>query len=113
MAEAIRSLAELFHVTPSEVTRWVADWAMHDWRKDPYALGAYSFPVAGQEDLSQRIAEPVASTLFFAGEAFADDYGTVHGALESGTRTAQQAGAVLEKAFIRRSVPLPPTPLGI
>jgi monoamine oxidase len=61
---------------------------MHDWRTDPYSLGAYSYAAAGQENGPARLAKPVAGTLFFAGEATSDALGTVHGALASGLRAA-------------------------
>ena len=43
-------------------------------------------------DLPKLLAEPVAGTLFFAGEATVKDAqtGTVFGALESGMRAAQE-----------------------
>ena len=48
----------------------------------------------------ERLAAPVEGTLFFAGEALAADYGTVHGALESGLRAARPArdGAVTSRS---------------
>jgi monoamine oxidase len=61
---------------------------------DPFARGAYSFLGVGAS-LSDRsaLAEPVARTLFFAGEATHDrgQAATVHGAIETGYRAAEQA----------------------
>ena len=94
--EALSSLAHIFGTGRRQVAAWVDDWAMHDWRKDPFALGAYSYPVAGAEDIGERLAEPVKGTLFFAGEALATDYGTVHGAIATGRRAGREAAAALE-----------------
>jgi monoamine oxidase len=64
----------------------------HDWSRDPHSLGAYSYVKAGGLPLSKQLAEPVTDTLFFAGEAtcFGSARGTVHGAIESGYRAAEQ-----------------------
>jgi monoamine oxidase len=58
---------------------------LHDWQADPFAGGAYSFVVAGGGDARKRLAEPLEDTLYFAGEAAAEDgeSGTVAGALQS------------------------------
>ena len=111
--KAIGSLANIFSATRQQVKGWLADWRFHDWRRDPFSLGAYSFPVAGQENIPERLAEPVRSTLFFCGEATAAEYGTVHGAVESGTRAAREVGAVLEKAALGNTPPVTPFPVGI
>ncbi len=63
---------------------------LHDWRHDPYARGAYAFPLVGGADAGERLARPVDRTLFFAGEATSRDYaGTVEGAIETGERAAR------------------------
>jgi monoamine oxidase len=64
----------------------------HGWDEDPFALGAYSYVPAGALDARKRLAEPVAGTLYFAGEATNLDghSGTVHGAIASGKRAARQ-----------------------
>lgn len=96
--EAVKSLARIFRAGPDEVRRWIADSVWHDWRRDPFALGAYSFPVAGADDLAERLSEPVDGTLFFAGEALAADFGTVHGAIDSGLHAARWASDQLKAA---------------
>jgi monoamine oxidase len=96
---AVRSLATLFQTTQAELRRWLVDWQTHDWTADPFARGAYSYVVAGVEDGPELLAKPVATTLFFAGEATAPDIGTVHGALESGLRAA----SAVDAAFIARA----------
>jgi monoamine oxidase len=87
---AIASLARIFGTTRRAVSAEVLRCAFHDWSQDPFSRGAYSFATAGAEDLPQRLAAPQASTLFFAGEATAEDPGTVHGALASGLRAARE-----------------------
>jgi len=62
------------------------------WGRDPFALGAYSNlpPGASARDFAQ-LAEPVGGQLFFAGEATSlKQNATVHGALFSGEREAEQ-----------------------
>lgn len=67
-----------------------------DWGADPLAKGAYSFPaVGGGLAARRRLATPLDRTLFFAGEATdANEYATVHGALNSGERAAKEVLAV-------------------
>jgi monoamine oxidase len=62
------------------------------WQSDPWTLGAYSYTPAGAAHCSAIMAEPVNNTLFFAGEHtdVTGHWGTVHGALRSGLRAAQQ-----------------------
>ncbi len=87
---AVRSLARIFQTTRKEIEAWIVQVWTHPWTSDPFALGAYSFAAAGQEEGPQRLGEPVAGTLFFAGEATSEQLGTVQGALESGHRAARE-----------------------
>jgi monoamine oxidase len=69
----------------------------HDWQRDPFARGAYSYVLVGGNAARQSLAAPLADTLFFAGEA-TDTEGetaTVAGALQSGIRAAREALASL------------------
>jgi monoamine oxidase len=70
---------------------------VHDWSRDPFARGAYSYLAVNGGDARARLAAPVDDTLFFAGEATASDGqgGTVNGALETGERAAHEAAAAL------------------
>lgn len=65
---------------------------MHDWLHDPFARGAYSYTMVEGIEASRTLARPLASTLFFAGEATDTEgaTGTVHGAIASGRRAAKQ-----------------------
>lgn len=74
--------------------RWIANqvervW-VHDWGRDPFARGAYSYPRPGWDEAVRLLDRPVQGTVAFAGEAWAaeGDNATVHGALASGERAA-------------------------
>jgi monoamine oxidase len=89
---ALESLSGIFHEPIPRLKELLAEFHYHDWRADPFSLGAYSYlPVNGLE-LPQVLGRPEADTLFFAGEATSADYqlGTVHGAFESGQRAARE-----------------------
>jgi monoamine oxidase len=95
---ALSCLTEVF----SANERCLADFQgayLHDWQADPFACGAYSYLVAGGGKAREILARPLASTLYFAGEAAATggESGTVAGALESGKRAAEQLLASLAK----------------
>jgi monoamine oxidase len=62
------------------------------WSTDQWARGSYSFlPVGATPALRAALAQPINSQLFFAGEATSSDApATVHGALASGQRAAQE-----------------------
>lgn len=64
----------------------------HDWQRDPFARGAYSYVGVGGSTAREELAAPLDGTLFFAGEA-TDTEGeaaTVTGALQSGERAADE-----------------------
>jgi len=92
IAEAVKSLASILRMTRRAVEQHVVAAFTHDWNNDPFAHGTYSYPTVGGDDASAKLARPVKSTLFFAGE-HADEEGrngTVHGAIASGWRAADQ-----------------------
>ena len=63
-----------------------------DWGLDPYARGGFSFPVSRLDIAARAWAEPIAGTLFFAGEATCGHRwpASVHGAVASGERAAAE-----------------------
>jgi len=65
---------------------------VHDWQRDPYARGAYSYVKVGGARARKALAAPLARTLYFAGEAtdYEGETGTVAGALQSGARAARE-----------------------
>jgi monoamine oxidase len=92
IAEAMRSLATILSMTSRSIEKHVVAAFMHDWDNDPFTRGTYSYATVGGDDAATRLARSVQSTLFFAGE-HADEEGrngTVHGAIASGWRAADQ-----------------------
>ena len=89
-ATCVSSLATVLGRDPKEIAAELVATHMHDWVVDPFSRGAYSYARVGGAGAGARLSEPVAGTLFFAGEATAvgGNTGTVHGALESGRRAA-------------------------
>ncbi|HVU33343.1 MAG TPA: NAD(P)/FAD-dependent oxidoreductase [Opitutaceae bacterium] len=89
---AVAVLSRVLDVPASVIDAAALDSAMHNWSRDPFSRGAYTFIRAGHDDASSRLREPLRDTLFFAGEATADgeETGTVHGALASGIRAAKE-----------------------
>ena len=70
---------------------------LHDWEHDLFARGAYSHARVGGADAPPRLAQPIAGTLFFAGEAADPEghTGTVDSALGTGRRAARQVLSAL------------------
>lgn len=89
---ACHDLAAAFGVAEDVVFNALVSTETYDWSTDPYALGSYSYVPARALDASAAMCEPVADTLFFAGEHTdtTGHWGTVHAALRSGLRVAAQ-----------------------
>jgi monoamine oxidase len=89
---AVRALAEIMAVDVSEIQKQMVTAFLHDWQNDHFAGGAYSYTRAGGFGAARVLATPVADTLYFAGEAtnFEGYGGTVHGAIATGNRAAQE-----------------------
>jgi monoamine oxidase len=81
-------LEELFGAAPR---RLLAAYELVDWGADPWALGGYSSTPPGAHWLRAALAAPCGA-LHFAGEATVtgDNPATVHGALGSGARAAEE-----------------------
>jgi monoamine oxidase len=87
--EALTTLGALFEIPKRKLSRMLVATDEHDWNADPFSRGAYSYQAVGGFSAPARLAEPVAGTLFFAGEATErDDNGTVPGAIASGRAAA-------------------------
>lgn len=92
---ALRSLRELF--TNGHADEQLVAAHVHDWQRDPYARGAYTYLAVGGGGAREILAEPLEDALFFAGEATAPDGegGTVAGALLSAEKAAHAVHAAL------------------
>jgi monoamine oxidase len=92
VAEA--TLEELASILPSGVSPGaVAACAVARWTTNPFVRGGYSYlPVGADLRFRRALAAPVGGVLFFAGEAThaGGESGTVHGAIETGYRAAQE-----------------------
>jgi monoamine oxidase len=69
-----------------EVVHW------HDWTADPYSRGAYASLGVGGVEAVEELALPLGRTLYFAGEhtETTGEHGSVHGALATGFRAADE-----------------------
>lgn len=88
---AVRSLARVFGIARSTVSRRLMACFTHDWLDDPFSRGAYSYVGVEGSGAAAALARPVERTLYFAGEhASSGRNGTVDGAMASGFRAADQ-----------------------
>jgi monoamine oxidase len=92
LARATETLATILKVDLKEINRLLASAHFHDWEADPFSRGAYSYVKVGGDSAQKDLAAPIEGTLFFAGEAtdFTGHHGTVHGAIRSGNRAAEE-----------------------
>ncbi len=90
--KACTTLARIFGLKKEKVHGLMRGCYTHDWQHDRFTLGAYSYVASGGLDASRQMTEPVAETLFFAGEHtdITGHWGTVHAAMRSGLRAAEQ-----------------------
>jgi monoamine oxidase len=102
--KACATLARIFGLPKEQVQGLLKGCYTHDWQHDRFTLGAYSYVAAGGLDASKQMAEPVADTLFFAGEHtdITGHWGTVHAAMRSGLRAAEQVLAGREHLDLPR-----------
>ena len=100
--KACTTLGRIFGLRKQKIHALLRGCYTHDWQQDRFTLGAYSYVATGGLDASRRMTEPVADTLFFAGEHtdITGHWGTVHAAMRSGLRAAEQvlAGGCRAKA---------------
>jgi monoamine oxidase len=90
--QAIQALARVLHLSLDRCRTELLHAYTHNWQNDPYSRGAYSYVAIGGGDTQRELAAPFENTLFFEGEAtnFEGHHGTVHGAIASGYRAAEE-----------------------
>jgi monoamine oxidase len=91
-AEGCRTLAKIFGLPVEDVSGELISTHTHDWTNDPLSLGAYSYIPAGASEAPRAMTVPEQGTIFFAGEHtdITGNWGTVHAAIRSGLRAAEQ-----------------------
>jgi monoamine oxidase len=87
---ALDSAANIFGPPLGQLETQLRAAYTHDWSNDPFSRGAYSYGGVGASSARDVLARPIAGTVFLAGEVTAETgrNGTVHGAMASGVRAA-------------------------
>jgi monoamine oxidase len=99
--QAKLDLDAAFGGTGAATAAFVEGFVMN-WTASPYTLGSYSYPAPGTRPISgstmrQVLAQPVGTTLYFAGEATHNTApSTVPGALQSGERAGGEVDTDLD-----------------
>jgi monoamine oxidase len=90
--QSLSSLARIFSRTPADLRSRLLSWHVHDWQRDPYSRGAYSYVPVDALDAPDHLGGPFEDTLYFAGEHTdtSGHWGTVHAALATGMAVAHQ-----------------------
>ncbi|WP_127127489.1 flavin monoamine oxidase family protein [Pseudoflavitalea rhizosphaerae] len=90
---AINSLANIFHKNATDLHALLRGAEIIDWTSDPYTLGSYTYATVDTAGVMDFLQQPVAETIYFAGEAFYKGplIGTVEAAFTSGKAVAGKA----------------------
>lgn len=88
---SLESLSHIFVTSKQFLEESLEQFYTHNWHKDPFTAGAYSYVPVGGLEAQSELAKPLENTLFFAGEATNDTghHATVHGAIATGLRAAK------------------------
>lgn len=92
LEKALQSLDAIFGIKQEMLRQQLQGVLVYNWSADPHFNGAYSFEVVNGRQHMQALLEPVANTIYFAGEGLhqGPEIGTVEGALASGKAAAAQ-----------------------
>jgi monoamine oxidase len=92
VAKGMQVLGDLLGMNSKTLKKRLEEAYFHDWQADPFSRGAYCYGKVGSDGAQQALGAPIANTLFFAGEATdtSGNNGTVHGAIASAYRAAQE-----------------------
>lgn len=90
LAKALETLAKVLDVEQLALKELLEVAYFHDWQRDAFSRGAYSYVGVGGDQAQEELGAPVDETLFFAGEATdtSGHHGTVHGAIASAARVS-------------------------
>ena len=93
---AIAELGRVFGMRHKRIESLVDSVYYHNWTRDPYIRGAYSYAGIGGVDAAKTLARAIDNRVFLAGEATDSGSGaSVEGALASGKRAARQVLKVI------------------
>jgi monoamine oxidase len=89
---ALTDLGRILDLSPERMRSELVAHAFHNWSRDPFARGAYSYVAKGGVPAAREFAEAIDDTLVFAGEAtiMGSERGTVSGAIRSGRISVQK-----------------------
>lgn len=89
---ALHSLAYIFGLPVEAIAAKLKASKVMQWAKDPFAQGGYHYATVNDHIQQQALAQPVADTLYFAGEALykGKSTGTVEAALASGIEVVKR-----------------------
>jgi monoamine oxidase len=90
--KATKTLSKVLQIDQKKINYLLTSAHYHNWEADPFSRGAYSYVKYGGDSAQKDLSAPINNTLFFAGEAtdFTGHHGTVHGAIRSGNRAAEE-----------------------
>jgi monoamine oxidase len=97
--DGLQALAYVFETTVDSLLPRLKACRVANWDADPWSLGAYAYRTVGIESVLEFLAQGIADTIYFAGEAFhaGKEIGTVEAALDSGKQAATSISKVLGK----------------
>ena len=85
----LASLADIFGLSPEQMTQDLVAAEAINWATDPFARGAYSYATPETRDAQSVLASSDGAAVLFSGEALYRDMGTVEAALASGLEVAR------------------------
>jgi monoamine oxidase len=90
-ALALQSISNIFKRPVDELKEQLIAYHILNWTNDPFTLGSYAYDMVGTSEARKLMSQPVADTLFFAGEYTYGGtvMGTVEAALTSGRDAAR------------------------
>lgn len=88
----LEALSSIFSITVEALKDKLAAWEVANWTAEPFTLGSYAYDKIESPEARKILLEPVAETLYFAGEYLYNGpaMGTVEAALTSGKKTAEK-----------------------
>ncbi len=88
VGRGLETLGRLFNVSLEHLESLLLAAYFHDWQRDPFSRGAYSYGKTHSDGAHESLRVPLENTVFFAGEATdtGGHNGTVHGAIASAYR---------------------------